>query len=105
MKTISLIIALGLLAGCATQSLEELEAEAAITGDWSAVEKREKALARFNSQFTQRNSCKPGETRICDTVAGLEDTGDCVCRQGSMATGRPLPETPPQTTPGGGQGR
>ncbi len=45
MKVIT-ILALVFLAGCTTYPpLEQLEAEALVTGDWAAVEKRERVIA------------------------------------------------------------
>ena len=57
------------LFGCAaTQSLEELEAQAAITGDWSAVEKRERILARRDAR--RPPSCPSGQMSYCEAYVG-----------------------------------
>ena len=48
MKGMALLV-LVLLGGCGTYtSLEQLEATAMLTGDWSEVEKRERIIARRN---------------------------------------------------------
>ena len=45
-----IILSLVLLAGCGTYTpLEQLEANALVSGDWSAVEQRERITARRNS--------------------------------------------------------
>jgi hypothetical protein len=60
-----------LLVGCASKpSLEELEAEASITGDWSAVEKRE-AMNRRMSVQTERQ-CETGFMLICNKRSAKE---------------------------------
>jgi hypothetical protein len=48
-----------LLSGCAQQklTLEELEREALVTGDWSKVEKREKSLERERIAKERREFC------------------------------------------------
>ncbi len=51
MKGIAISGLLLLLGGCASfASLEELEAQAMLTGDWSAVERRERIIARREAQ-------------------------------------------------------
>ena len=64
------LIALGallFLGGCAEmQTLEELEMLAATTGDWSAVEKRERRMA-------QRAARCPSEyISVCRSTGGLQ---------------------------------
>ena len=75
MKT---VIALGialLLLGCAPMpSLEELEAEAEVTGDWSAVEQREAMLARRAARYGP--SCPAGKVSYCEDVVGKRR---CTC--------------------------
>lgn len=62
------------LAACAGRpTLEELEAEALRTGDWSAVEQRE----RRRLILRQRESgCPDGFTRVC---TGPEIQAQCRC--------------------------
>lgn len=69
MRGTTIFIALGMLAGCATgPSLEELEAQALITGDWSLVERREAQLARRDPH---RINCPSGSMSYCEsTMAG-----------------------------------
>ena len=79
MLRIWLAVALG-LAGCAT-SMEELEAEASLTGDWSRVEARLEMEARRESAERQQrfHRCPPGMIavrgamggRSCATTAGV----------------------------------
>ena len=76
MKFAMLIIVL-VLAGCASRpSLEELEQEALVTGDWTAVESREQLLERRRDRVGY--SCPDEMTRVCiDDGAGDE----CYCVQ------------------------
>lgn len=79
MKVLGLV-ALLLLVGCApVKSLEQLEAEATRSGDWTEVEKRERILARANENTGV--SCPVGYVSFCQTFAGRERC-DCVSRQG-----------------------
>lgn len=72
----SILIVVFLLAGCgSTATLEELEEEAMISGDWSKVEKRERRLRQQNQV---ENDCDSGMTLVCyDKGAGEE----CMCRR------------------------
>ena len=67
------LIALGallFLGGCAEmQTLEELEMLAATTGDWSAVEKRERRTARTAP------SCPSGYISVCQSAGGPKRCG------------------------------
>ena len=67
------LIALGallLLGGCAEmQTLEELEMLAAKTGDWSAVEKRERRRARTAP------ICPAGYIAICESMGPMKRCG------------------------------
>lgn len=75
MKIIGVLI-LGVLAGCSSyQTLEELEQEALATGDWSAVEQRERILARRAARHGL--ACPAGSVSYCETWAGLN--GKCAC--------------------------
>ena len=61
-----IVVAALLMAGCSGyQSLEQLEAQALVSGDWSEVEKREELIARR----AQRNGpkCPKGYSAVCET--------------------------------------
>jgi len=65
------VIILCLLAACAAKpTMEELEAEASITGDWSAVEKREKMNRRMGVQ--DERQCEPGYMLMCNKRSAQE---------------------------------
>jgi len=69
------VIILCLLAGCATKpTLDELEAEASITGDWSAVEKRERMNRRMGVQ--DERQCESGFMLMCNKRSAKEE---CSC--------------------------
>ena len=75
MKVAILILAVA-LGGCSSMStsLEELEAEAMVSGDWAEVEKRERLLARQNNGSDL--SCPKDMVKVCvDNGAG----NDCLC--------------------------
>ncbi len=77
MKSI-IILALCLLAGCTVgPTLEQLEAEALISGDWSAVERREAAIAKRRA----RNGpvCQAGLVAVCERYSSYER---CSCVAG-----------------------
>lgn len=81
MRLLNLAV-IGVLAGCVGQpTLEELEAEALITGDWEAVERREGLLKWRNRH---QNNCQQGWTRIC---TGPELTPKCDCLNPGALTG------------------
>jgi len=64
-----LILALVLLAGCGTYTpLEELEANALVSGDWSEVKQRERLLARRKSRSGPQ--CPSDSVSFCQTFAG-----------------------------------
>lgn len=72
------LIVLGLLAlvGCgSTATLEELEEQAMITGDWSAVEKRERINARRAARKGPK--CPSGTIGVCHSNIG-NDRCSCV---------------------------
>ncbi len=80
MRGIVIIFALCVLAGCSTgPTLEQLEAEALITGDWSLVEQREARIAR-NKQRSGI-SCPPGTIGYCKTFVSETECA-CVSRDG-----------------------
>jgi hypothetical protein len=65
-----------LLAGCATgPTMDELETRAFISGDWSLVEKRERALAR--RQLYAGPQCPHGYIAYCEERFG-DKTCSCV---------------------------
>ena len=78
MKTASILI-LALLAGaCATPpTLAELEMQARLTGDWSAVDNRERYLARRSARIPER--CSDGNVSVCMDRAG-QRACECVDR-------------------------
>lgn len=58
------VLTLILLAGCTSyQSLEQLETHALVSGDWSAVEERERIIAK--REMRNDVQCEPGLTAIC----------------------------------------
>lgn len=64
MKELLLAASLVVLAGCAEfKTLEELEFAALQSGDWSAVEQREKNIARRKAQ--RGIQCPSGEIPVC----------------------------------------
>ncbi len=74
MKGLFLLSAV-LLFGCAgAKTLEELELEAMKTGDWSAVERREKVLAERQAQ--RDAGCATGSKLLCETIGGASR---CYC--------------------------
>ena len=78
MRIISIAVVC-LLIGCVNEpTVEELEAQALISGDWSEVEKRERSIAkRENSQAL---SCPQGMMNYCyDKMS--EKTCECVPRR------------------------
>ena len=75
MKALGLVLTVVLLAGCGTTvPMEELERQAFLTGDWSAVEKRERMLER--RKMRRGNLCPSGAIAVCESLAG---TSRCSC--------------------------
>ncbi len=76
MKILIVLVLVG-LAGCTVSPTpEELETQALLTGDWSAVESRERSLARQKARISP--SCPSGyvtycEDRFYDTVCACLD--------------------------------
>lgn len=67
-----------LTAGCASMpTLEELEAEALRTGDWTLVEQRERLIAKRNARRPMQ--CPSGMVSYCERYAGRLDC-QCVSR-------------------------
>lgn len=80
MKVLGVLAALLLVTGCAsTKSMDQLELEASISGDWSEVERRERILARRKESDALR--CPTGYVSFCEQVGGVKNCG-CVTRQG-----------------------
>ena len=64
-----------LLGGCGSyQTLEELEKQAFLTGDWSAVERRERIIQRRKAR--SGNICPAGSVAVCEAFAG---SSRCSC--------------------------
>jgi hypothetical protein len=75
MKYMSLLVLI-VLVGCTSRpTLDELEVEAAKTGDWSAVENRERMNERM--RVRQDPKCPRNYTLSCKINGAHED---CVCR-------------------------
>ena len=78
MNAIGILILLLMLGGCAAAStLEELEDQALLTGDWSQVEKRERTIARRLAG--EPLDCASGYISVCQTQIGTTRCG-CVSR-------------------------
>ena len=76
MKCMVVVLGLFLLGGCGTyHTLEELEDQALVTGDWSEVERRESKIAMRTGQSGM--SCPAGMTYLCQR-GGVADRCDCV---------------------------
>ena len=74
MKILS-VLALVLMAGCTVSpTMEELESQAMLTGDWSAVERREQSIARRS--FRNGGNCPPNHMSYCQTGPGEKN---CTC--------------------------
>ena len=70
------------IVGCAPMpSLGELEAEAEVTGDWSDVERYERAMARRETR--NGRMCPTGQVSYCEQYLGSED---CRCVAGDRMT-------------------
>lgn len=66
MKAIGNLILILMLGGCAAlPTLEELEDQALLTGDWSQVEKRERTITR--RQARESLDCAKGYVSYCET--------------------------------------
>jgi hypothetical protein len=80
MKGIGILILLLILGGCiAAPSLEELEDQALLTGDWSQVEKRERLIERRRAREQDLPDCEPGSVRFCERQIGQDRCG-CMSR-------------------------
>ncbi len=66
MKGLGILVLVLMLGGCAAApTLEELEDQAVLTGDWSQVEKRERTIARRNAE--EPLDCAGGYVSYCVT--------------------------------------
>ncbi len=80
MKGIVTFILVLMLGGCAAvPTLEELEDQALLTGDWSQVEKRERTIARRLAGAGEPPICASGYISVCQTQIGTTRCG-CVSR-------------------------
>jgi hypothetical protein len=71
-----LLLGVIFLTGCVSMpTLEELEAQAFLSGDWSAVEKREKLIAKRD--FLRGPQCPAGTIAYCERRLGQKRCG-CV---------------------------
>ena len=80
MKVLVFVSVLLLVAGCGSMvPMEELEAQAMLTGDWSAVEKRERAIER--RKMRNGSVCPAGLIAICE---GGMRADRCTCVQADV---------------------
>ncbi|MEM7431104.1 MAG: hypothetical protein AAF351_04090 [Pseudomonadota bacterium] len=78
MKIIALSLLL-VLSGCGhSLTMEELEAQALVTGDWSAVEEREAANQRRQARVA--GSCPIGQVQVCESSMF---NSNCLCMSGN----------------------
>lgn len=76
MKCLVVVLGLTLLGGCGTyHTLEELEDQALVSGDWSDVERRESKIAMRTGRSGV--SCPAGTTFVCQR-GGVAERCDCV---------------------------
>ena len=76
MRGIAVLGLLFVLSGCSSiASLEELEQEAMLTGDWSAVERRERIIAKRKARDGVQ--CPPGSVALC-VNSGTASNCSCV---------------------------
>ena len=75
MRALLLAAVLLLNACAATVPMAELERQAMLTGDWSAVERRERRQARRADRYGP--SCGPGRLSYCER-SGSRDRCACV---------------------------
>ncbi len=69
MKRLGILGVLLLMVACAPmKSLEELEAEALRSGDWSLVEEREALIAKRNARRPLQ--CPGGQVSVCEKSVG-----------------------------------
>ncbi len=69
MKHLTTLICLLTLSGCGTTvPMDELKAQALRSGDWTAVEKRERSIAKRESRLG--SDCPSGSTTVCESRIG-----------------------------------
>lgn len=74
----AILLMIGIMAGCGPlPTLEELELQALASGDWTAVERRERLMARRAAQHGP--SCPGQLVAICQSY-GAMDRCSCVTR-------------------------
>ena len=74
MKILSVLVLI-LMAGCTVSpTMDELEAQAMLTGDWSVVEKREQSIAR--RKFRNGGDCPHNYMKYCESGLGEKR---CTC--------------------------
>lgn len=72
------VLLLSFLIGCApVTTLEELEAQAYVSGDWSEVEKRERIIARREAR--KGPTCPGSAVAVCERRVGGQRC-NCVSR-------------------------
>jgi hypothetical protein len=76
---IQIIISAIILNGCAGQSLEEMRDQAMITGDWSAVEKREARIEERLKWERAALACKEQNKTLYCEHRGKRDIRNCGC--------------------------
>lgn len=66
MKHGIILLSLAILTGCVSRpSIQELEAQALQSGDWTAVEARERSLARRHGPGSA-DACPRGQALVCN---------------------------------------
>lgn len=80
MKGLAILGVLLLLGGCGSiATLEQLEAQAMLTGDWSAVERRERIIAKRRARDV--SLCPQGAVALCTDSVGKSE---CSCVRSSV---------------------
>jgi hypothetical protein len=75
MRIIVLVLTVTLAACASEPSLEELEDQAMVSGDWSAVERREEIQRDLRGKSAQ--SCPDKHTMVCEQT-GANDKCTCI---------------------------
>lgn len=82
MKYAAIAISL-LLVGCASSpETEELERQALETGDWSAVERRERVADKRRRQVSPDQGCADTQMVFCESLGSMEK---CSCMSPAVA--------------------
>src|SRR5210317_2238006 len=80
------LVAVTGISGCSSRpTMEELEKEAAATGDWSEVKKREQMDRRMGVVDPDREECPSGEALLCRQKGERED---CECVESNWIRAR-----------------